>query len=133
MKMRKHVETFHANKGCKLAIVFFKPIWGCFQNRNLARKRQLLFTWKWINSTLYFILLEKPLRGFSKGSVFSQAHGPGPGPVLRQCTKQWAVSEHLKTGCTYCNDECFQAFQTGKQRYTLDRILEKKNYLSKGK
>ena len=128
--MRKHVETFHAKKGCKLAIVFFKPIWGCFQNRNLARKRPLLFTWKRIHSTLYFILLEKPLRGFSKGSVFSQAYGPGPGPVLGRCTKQWAVSENSKTGWKYCNDGCFQALQTGKLRYTLDRILNIYIYIS---
>ena len=37
--MRKHEETFHVNKCCKLTIVFFIPF-RCFQNRNLGSNFQ---------------------------------------------------------------------------------------------
>ena len=34
--MRKHAETFHANKDCKLAIVFFIPILLFSKNTNIG-------------------------------------------------------------------------------------------------
>ena len=39
--MRKHAETFHTNKGCKLAIVFLNQF-RSFQNRNLGCNFQTL-------------------------------------------------------------------------------------------
>ena len=72
---------------------------------------------------------------FSKESIFLQVLGPGP--VFRRCPKQWVVSEFSKTECTHSNDGCFQA--TGIPVVYLsvttrsDLMLEKKNYLSKGK
>ena len=45
MKMRKHAETFHTNKGCKLAIVFLNQF-RSFQNRNLGCNFQTLFARK---------------------------------------------------------------------------------------
>ena len=45
IEMRKHAETFHANKGCKLTIFFFIPF-RCFQNRNLGCNFQTLFARK---------------------------------------------------------------------------------------
>ena len=43
--MRKHEETFHVNKDCKLTIVFFIPF-RCFQSRNLECNFQTLFARK---------------------------------------------------------------------------------------
>ena len=45
IKIRKHAETFHVNKGCKLAVVVFIPF-RCFQNTNLGCSFQTLFARK---------------------------------------------------------------------------------------
>ena len=45
IKMRKQAETFHANKGCKLAIVFFIRF-RYLQNRNFGCNFQTLFAGK---------------------------------------------------------------------------------------
>ena len=80
--MRKHAETFHANKDCKLAIVFFMPIllFSKYKYRvqflNIISAKTssctpLLFIWKWITSTLSFTCLEKDGNAFIPwGPVF---------------------------------------------------------------
>ena len=87
--MRKHAETLHANKVCKLAIVVFIstlpfskskfvvhfPNVICTKTRSCA---SLLFIWKWITSKLSFIWLEKNGNAFSPwGPVFPT------GPLFR--------------------------------------------------
>ena len=82
MKMHKYAETFHANKGCKLAIVFFilislfskEKFRVQFSNVICTKTRPctpLLFIWKWITLVLSFVLLEKNDKVFSSsGPVF---------------------------------------------------------------
>ena len=121
----------------------------CFQNRNLgsnfqtlfARKRPLLFTWKWMNSTLSFILLEKNDNIFSPwGSVF-----PRSPFFLRSRVQVW-----VRFWDDAQNDEQFQKIQKqGAHIIMMDlsrhfkqvnwgipwiaSYVRKKNYLSKGK
>ena len=88
--MLKHAETFHANKGCNLAIVFFIPF-RRFQNRNLGS----IFRRYLHENVVQFLTWLRS--GFSKGSVFSS----GPGLVFRQCPKRLAVLETSKTEWTH--------------------------------
>ena len=157
--MLKHAETFHANKGCDMAIVFFIPI-SLFSKYKFSVQfsniictktkpsTPQLFIWKWITSTLSFILLEKDgnvlgpwgqvfWRGpFFRGLVFLS--GPGSASRCGFDTMHKTIRA-LKTGWTHYNDGCFQAFQTGIPMVYLSAktgshpMLGKKNYLSKGK
>ena len=61
IKMRKHAETFRANKGCNLAIVFLYQF-RRFQNRNLGCNFQTLFARKRGLATPYFFYENKSLR-----------------------------------------------------------------------
>ena len=45
-KRRKHAEMFHANKGCKMAIVFFIPVSRFSKKKNLGCNFQTLFARK---------------------------------------------------------------------------------------
>ena len=103
MKMRKHTETFHAIKECKLAIVFFIAI-SLFSKQKLRRQFSNVICTKTRLAHLYFLHENESIQhclsyylrrmttflaleiSFSKGSVFSQIQGPGP--VLGQCTKR---------------------------------------------
>ena len=82
IKMRKDLETFHANKGYQLAIAVFitilsfskKKLVVHFSNVICAKTRPcrlLLLIWKWINSTLSFIWLEISENIFSPWVSFS--------------------------------------------------------------
>ena len=61
IKMRKHAETFHANKGCHLAIAFLYQF-RRFQNRNLGCNFQTLFSWKRGLANPYFLYENESLR-----------------------------------------------------------------------
>ena len=116
--MRKYAKTFHSNKGCNLAIVFLYQF-RRFQNRNLGCNFQTLFARKRGLAHPYFLYENESLRHclsyylgrmatflvlevrFSKGSIFPQVQGPGPGPVFRRCPKVIAVLETSKTECTH--------------------------------
>ena len=63
-KMRKHAEMFHANKGCKMAIVFFIPVsrfskkkkkLGCNFQTLFARKRGPAYFYILYSILSYFI------------------------------------------------------------------------------
>ena len=73
--MRKHSETFHANKGCNLAIVFLYQF-RHFQNRNLGCNFQTLFARKRGLAHPYFLYENESLRHClmileKNGNVFS--------------------------------------------------------------
>ena len=82
IKMHKHAEMLHANKGCILAVVFFRPNllfskwkfrvqWPNIIGTKTWPCTPLLFLWKWITSTLSFILFEKNGKVFNPwGPVF---------------------------------------------------------------
>ena len=59
--MSKHEETFHVNKGYKLALVFFIPF-HCFQNRNLGCNFQTLLARKQGLAHPYFLYENESLR-----------------------------------------------------------------------
>ena len=61
MKMCKHVETFHPNKGCKLARSFLYQF-HCFQNRNLGCNFQKLFARKRGLAHPYFLYEKESIR-----------------------------------------------------------------------
>ena len=105
IKLRKHTETFHPNKGYKLAVVVLIPtlsFWKQkfvvhFSNVICAKTRlctPLLFIGKWITSTLSFIWIETydsifspwglllPTGPFFRGSIFSQDQGLVPSLIL---------------------------------------------------
>ena len=92
--MHKHAETFHVNKGCKLAIAFFKPISLLskqkfrvqFSNVIYTKTRPCTFLYE--NESLGHCLSYDLKRmetllvlevRFSKGSAFSQVQGPQSG------------------------------------------------------
>ena len=114
IKMRKHAETFHANKGCHLATVFLYQF-RRFQNRNLGAILKRFFHENVVLQTptfymkmnyfdiVFYITWEEWQRfqslrsSFSKTSVLSS----GPGPVFKRCPKRLAVWETSKTECTH--------------------------------
>ena len=75
IKLRKHAETFHSNKGCNLAIVFLFQF-RRFQNRNLGFNFQTLFARKRGLAHPYFLYENESLRHClmileKNGNVFS--------------------------------------------------------------
>ena len=57
-KMRKHAETFHANKGCKMTIVFFIPVSRFSKKKKKTIKVQfsnVICTKTWPCTLLHFI------------------------------------------------------------------------------
>ena len=59
--MRKYAETFHANNGCKLAVVFLCQF-CCFQNRSLRCSFQTFFARKRGLAHRYFLYENESLR-----------------------------------------------------------------------
>ena len=128
--MSTHRETFHDNRGCKLAIIFFYQF-RCFQNKNLGWNFQSFFARNGGHAHPYFSYENEALRHWLSYYLrrmttflvlevclfhrvrFSEVQGPGQGSIVRQCRKRSAFSEISKTGCIHYNDGCFQAFQTG--------------------
>ena len=89
IKMHKHAETFHANKGCKLEIVFFvqNRNLGCNFQTLLARKRGLLhpfflygneslrhYLWYYLKRMATFLILE--VRFFQGARFFLRSWVP---------------------------------------------------------
>ena len=110
IKMRKHAGTFHANRGCNLAIVFctnfavFKiEILCAIFKRNLHENVVLqtpTFYMKMNDFGIVFYItweecqrFQSLMSGFSKRSVFPS----GPGSIFRRCP----VLEPSKTECTH--------------------------------
>ena len=103
IKTRKHVETFKANKGCKLGIIIFittslfskLKFKVHFSNVIFTKTRRctfLFFIWKRITLALSFIwlknlalLLVLEVRFFELVFFFSQVQGLCPGPDFRRC------------------------------------------------
>lgn len=117
MKIRKHMQTFHANKGFKLAIVFF-ILTSPFSKQNFVVHFSNVIYTKTVpcsllrlltTSTLSFIWLEtngnvssprgpvSPIGLFFMGSgFFFQVQSPGPGPVFRWYLKKTALKTQKK-------------------------------------
>ena len=64
IKMRKHAETFHTNKSCKLAIVVFIPTLP-FSKHTFAIHSSNVFWTKMRTSTLVFITLSSIWHGLN--------------------------------------------------------------------
>ena len=54
-KMRKHAETFHANKGYKMAIVFFIPVSLFSKNKFRVQFSNVICTKTWPCTLLHFL------------------------------------------------------------------------------
>ena len=54
-KMREHAETFHANKGCKMAIAFFIPISPFSKKKFRVQFSNVICTKTWPCTQLHFI------------------------------------------------------------------------------
>ena len=53
--MRKHAETFHANKGYKMVIVFFIPVSLFSKKKFRVQFSNVIFTKTWPCTLLHFI------------------------------------------------------------------------------